>query len=51
MDTKGHSLDQLARYKYELRRPLGDEIQTLRTEREKGNHNALLSLGQTLAAA
>ena len=40
VDTKGYSLDQLARYKYELRQPLGDEIQTLRTEHEKGNHNA-----------
>jgi hypothetical protein len=41
MDTKGYSLDQLARYKSELRRPLGDEIQTFRTEREKGNYEAL----------
>jgi hypothetical protein len=38
MDTKGDSLDQLAGYKYELRRPLGDEIQTLRIERKKGSH-------------
>jgi hypothetical protein len=38
MEAKGYSLDQLARYKYELRRTLGDEIQTLRAEREKGNY-------------
>jgi len=43
MEAKGYSLDQLARYKYELRRTLGDEIQTLRAEREKGNYNALFA--------
>ncbi len=29
MRKRGYTLDQLARYKYELRRALGEEIQTL----------------------
>ena len=43
MATKGYSLDQLARYKYELRRSLTEEIKVLRTDREKGNFSALFS--------
>ena len=43
MKAKGYSLDQLARYKYELRRGLADEIKTLRGLREKGNYQALFS--------
>tara|TARA_R110000868_G_scaffold411715_1_gene707937 strand:+ start:5809 stop:8457 length:2649 start_codon:yes stop_codon:yes gene_type:complete len=40
---KGYSLDEMARYKAELRRSLADEIQTLRQEREAGCYAALFS--------
>ncbi len=43
MQTKEYTLDQLARYKYELRRGLAEEIQTLRAERENGCYKALLA--------
>lgn len=43
-EVKGYTVDQLARYKYELRRTLGDEIQSLRTEREKRNYKALFAV-------
>lgn len=43
MQAKGYTLDQLARYKYEVRRTLADEIQTLRTGREAGNYTALFA--------
>ena len=41
MQAMGYSLDQLARYKYEVRRCLGEEIQTLRASREVLNFLAL----------
>lgn len=41
--AKGYTLDQLARYKYELRRELSEEIKTLREGREKGNFKALFA--------
>lgn len=41
--VKGYTLDQLARYKYELRRALTEEIQRLRTGREEGCYNALFA--------
>ncbi len=40
---KNYTLDQLARYKYELRRALADEIQALRAQREIGNFKALFA--------
>jgi type III restriction enzyme len=43
MEAKRYSLNQLARYKYELRRTLSEEIQHLRSEREKGNYSALFA--------
>ena len=43
MQGKGYTLDQLARYKYELRRGLAEEIQTLRAGREIGNFKALFA--------
>ena len=42
--AKSYTLDQLARYKYELRRALADEIQSLRAGREKGCYNALFAV-------
>jgi len=41
MHAKGYSLDQLARYKYEARRALADEIQTQRAAREASCFKAL----------
>lgn len=43
MRTRGYSLDQLARYKYELRRAMAEAIQSLRKEREQGNYQALFA--------
>jgi len=43
MQTKGYTLDQLARYKYEARRSLGEEIQTLRASREVEKYSALFA--------
>lgn len=43
MDAKGYTLDQLVRYKYEVRRSLGDEIQKLRSEREESKYKALFA--------
>ena len=43
MEGKGYTLDQLARYKFELRRGLADEIQTLRAQREATNFKALFA--------
>lgn len=43
MKAKGYTLDQLARYKYELRRELAQEIKTLREQREKGKYEALFA--------
>lgn len=43
MEAKGYTLDQLARYKYELRRELAAEINALRKERETGQYDALFS--------
>ena len=43
MGAKGYSLDQLARYKYELRRDLTEEIRLLRETREKGQYQALFA--------
>lgn len=43
MKVKGYTLDQLARYKYEARRSLGDEIQSLRAEREESKFKALFA--------
>ena len=43
MQSKGYTLDQLARYKYEVRRSLAEEIQTLRASREVGNFKALFA--------
>ncbi|MGJ3230658.1 MAG: DEAD/DEAH box helicase [Oceanicaulis sp.] len=43
MAEKGYSLDQLARYKYELRREVSAEINALRKERETGQYAALFS--------
>lgn len=41
MQAKGYTLDQLARYKYEVRRALIDQIQTLRAQREANCFKAL----------
>ena len=41
MQHKGYTLDQLARYKYEVRRILSEEIQNLRDKREQGAFAAL----------
>jgi type III restriction enzyme len=41
--AKGYNLDQLARYKYEVRRSLGEEIQTLRASREVEKYSALFA--------
>lgn len=43
MKAKGYTVDQLARYKYELRRELAEEIKTLREKREKGKYDALFA--------
>lgn len=43
MARKGYSIDQLARYKYALRRELTEEIKELRAQREKGRYQALFS--------
>lgn len=43
MQAKGYTLDQLARYKYEVRRSLAEEIQTLRGNREVANFKALFA--------
>lgn len=43
MKNKSYSLDELARYKYELRRALTEEIQTLRKGREDTQYRALFS--------
>lgn len=43
MAAKGYSLDQLARYKYELRREVSAEIGALRKERETGQYAALFA--------
>jgi type III restriction enzyme len=43
MAAKGYSLDQLARYKYELRRDLTEDIKALRETREKGQYSALFA--------
>ena len=43
MRAKGYTVDQLARYKYEVRRALGEEIQTLRATREEGKFKALFA--------
>lgn len=43
MRLKSYSLDQLARYKYELRRELSEEIKALRESREKGKYQALFA--------
>lgn len=44
MTGKDTSLDRLARYKYEVRRALTEEIQTLRSKREEGNFKALFAV-------
>jgi type III restriction enzyme len=41
--AKGYTLDQLARYKYEARRELTDEIKALREQREKEEYQALFA--------
>lgn len=43
MAAQSYSLDQLARYKHEVRRALAEEIQKLRTSRQTGNFNALFA--------
>ena len=43
MAKRGYTLDQLARYKYELRRALAEEISRLRGEREKSQYAALFA--------
>jgi type III restriction enzyme len=43
MKARGYTLDQLARYKYEVRRSMSDVIQKLRASRETGNFNALFA--------
>lgn len=43
MQAKSYTLDQIARYKYEVRRALSEEIQTLRAQREEGNYRALFA--------
>ncbi len=43
MSGKGYPLDRLARYKYELRRELAEEIRTLRTQREETAYTALFA--------
>lgn len=43
MGERGYMLDQLARYKYELRRALAEEIQSLRVQREEGCFKALFA--------
>lgn len=40
---KGYTLDELVRYKYELRRTLTEEIQNLRSVREEGCYKALFA--------
>ena len=44
MGQRDHSLDMLARYKYDLRRVVADVIDGLRREREKGNYDALFAV-------
>jgi len=44
MQNKGYSLDRLARCKYEVRRALTEEIQSLRAKRAEGNYNALFAV-------
>lgn len=44
MKAKQYTVDELARYKFELRRELTDEIKTLREVREKGNFQALFAV-------
>lgn len=41
IQAKGYALDKLARYKYEARRELADEIKTLREGREREKYTAL----------
>jgi len=43
MARRGYSFDQLARYKYELRRAFGVEIERLRSERESNCYGALFA--------
>lgn len=47
MAKRGYSVDQLARYKYEIRRALAAQIEVLRTEREKASYGALFSTDAT----
>jgi len=47
MDAKGYSLDQLARYKYEIRRELSTEISERRSERATGQYSALFATDAT----
>jgi type III restriction enzyme len=44
MAARGYSLDELARYKYALRRDLSQAISTLRSEREQGSYDALFAV-------
>ncbi len=44
MAKRSYSLAELARYKYELRRALSDEIGTLRKQREQSLYTALFSV-------
>jgi type III restriction enzyme len=44
MRAKGYSLDQLARFKYELRRALSEEIKSLRATREEGCFKAFFAV-------
>jgi len=43
MAAKGYTLDQLARYKYEARRALAEEIETLRKARQDASFKALFA--------
>lgn len=43
MAAKGYSLDELARYKYEVRREIANTIDTLRKEREATTYGALFA--------
>ncbi len=43
IDQKGYSLDELARYKAEIKRSLADEIQKLRSLRENECYNSFFS--------
>ena len=43
MRLREYSIDQIARYKYEIRREIGEEIRTLRTQREEGHYKALFA--------